>query len=130
MTTPVSVVLVSASNAVGATTRERCDVKSLTPPAEGGLLVLRVRNGATGPTVQCVCQIMIARKQSSMPATGAEGADGDGWIKVAEFGGGTVANAVTPWSYRFGPEVAYIQVEFAGNTGQAVGVDAVLHAYG
>lgn len=128
--TPVSQLLLSTTVAAAGMVRARVDLTVLTPPAQGGVLLLRIRNGATGPTAQCIGRIMRARKQSAMPAEGAEGTTGDGWIKVDEFGGGATANAVTSWEYRFGPEAAYLQVEFTGHTGQAVGVDAVLHAYG
>jgi hypothetical protein len=131
MTTPVSAVLLSTTNAAGATTRQRIDLRAMTPPAEGGVLVLRIRNGPTGPTLPCVCRVMIARDQPTMPALGPEGTDGDGWIAVpSSFGGGLTANVTTPWSYRFGPETRFLQVEFSGNTGQAVSIDAVVHAYG
>lgn len=108
----------SASNGAGSTTRARLDCSS---GVEGGIVTMRITNGGTGPTVQCVGRILIAHKTTSMPAAAAEGVD---WKQVYEFGGGTTANAVSRATWRFGPEVAYIEVEFTGNTGQAVTVEA------
>jgi hypothetical protein len=40
-----------------------------------------------------------------------------------------VANAITPLSYTFGPEVMHMEVEFTGNTGQAVVVEAFVSVF-
>jgi hypothetical protein len=109
----------SASNAAGATTRGRLDVSA----SDGGMIRWKMTNGGTGPTLECVARVMVARKQTSMPAAGAEGTGDDAWKIVHEQGGGTAANGTTFGSYRFGPEVAYVQIEFTGNTGQAVTVE-------
>ena len=44
--------------------------------------------------------------------------------RSASSGGGTVANRVSTFSYTFGMEVDHLEVEFSGNTGQAVTVEA------
>lgn len=44
-------------------------------------------------------------------------------------GGGTTASASTRSAYVFGPEVAYVQIEFTGNTGQAVTVECTGDTY-
>lgn len=119
-TQAATAIVSSAANTAGSTTRGRLDCTAV----DGGIVTLRMTNGATGPTVQCVARVLVAHKQASMPAAAAEGtADGD-WKQVLEIGGGTTANASTRGVYRFGPEVAYIEVEFAGNTGQSVTVEA------
>lgn len=113
-------IVSSASNGVGSTTRGRIDVSAV----DGGILTWRITNGGTGPTVQAVARILVAHKDTSMPAAAAEGTADTDWKQVAEVGGGTTASVSTRGSYKFGPEVAYIEVEFTGNTGQAVTVEA------
>lgn len=119
------VLVSSASNASGATTRGRLDCSS----ADGGQIRWRITNGGTGPTAQCEARIMVARKQTSMPAAGAEGTGDDAWKQVHVTGGGTTASASTRGAYAFGPEVAYVQIEFVGNTGQAVTVECTGDTY-
>lgn len=118
-------LVASAANAAGATTRGRLDVSA----ADGGEIRWRMTNGGTGPTVQCEARIMVARKQSSMPAAGAEGTGDDAWKQVYVQGGGSVANASTRGVYRFGPEIAYVQIEFTGNTAQSVTVECTGDSY-
>lgn len=120
-----AVLVSSASNTAGSTTRGRLDVSS----ADGGEIRWRITNGGTGPTTQCEVRIMVARKQASMPAAGAEGTGDDAWKQVWVAGGGTTASASSRGTYQFGPEVAYVQVEFAGNTGQAVTVECTGDSY-
>lgn len=120
-----AVLVSSASNAAGSTTRGRLDVSA----ADGGEIRWRITNGGTGPTVQCEARIMVARKQSSMPAAGAEGTGDDAWKQVYTQGGGVTASASTRGVYRFGPEVAYVQIEFTGNTGQSVTVECTGDSY-
>lgn len=126
MSTKTGQVLVSsAANTAGSTTRGRIDCSS----AEGGMIRWRMTNGGTGPTVQCEARILIARKQASVPAAAAEGTGDDDWKRVYTQGGGLAANASTRGSYRFGPEVAYIEIEFTGNTGQSVTVECTGDTY-
>lgn len=113
-------IVTSASNAAGATTRGRLDVSAV----DGGIVTFRITNGGTGPTVQCVGRILIAHKDSAMPAAAAEGTGDLDWKQVYEIGAGLVASTTARGVYRFGPEVAYIEIEFTGNTGQAVTVEA------
>lgn len=132
MTTKIPLVLLAnTSNAVSpAVTRERLDLTITTPPVEGGMVLGSIVNGATGPNAQVVVKIMVAPKQASMPAAGPEGVGANDWRTVATFVGGIVAAAITPILWRFGPEVAYLQIEMSGNTGQPVSASAVVHAYG
>lgn len=120
-----AVLVSSASNAAGSTTRGRLDVSA----ADGGEIRWRITNGGTGPTTQCEVRILVARKQSSMPAAGAEGTGDDAWKQVYTQGGGVTASASTRGVYRFGPEVAYVQIEFTGNTGQSVTVECTGDSY-
>jgi hypothetical protein len=115
-----AVVVSSAANTAGSTTRGRLDCSAV----DGGILTMRITNGGTGPTAQCLGRILVAHKQSSMPAAASEGTGDNDWKQVGEFAGGTLANASSRFAYRFGPEVAYIEVEFTGNTGQSVTVEA------
>lgn len=118
-------IVSSAANADGSTTRGRLDCSSV----DGGIVTFRITNGATGPTAQAVARILIAHKDSAMPAAAAEGTGDTDWKQVLEIGGGTTANASTRGVYRFGPEVAYLEVEFTGNTGQSVTVEAHATTY-
>jgi hypothetical protein len=124
-TITAAVLVTSASNTAGSTTRGRLDCSA----ADGGQIRWRITNGGTGPTVQCEARIMIARKQASMPAAAAEGTGDGAWKQVFVMGGGTTASASTRGSYTFGPEVAYVQIEFTGNTGQAVTVECTGDSY-
>lgn len=115
----------SASNAAGATTRGRLDCSAV----DGGILTFAITNGATGPSAQCEARVMVAHKDTAMPSAGAEGTGDGAWKQVYVLGGGTTANAKTRGVYQFGPEVAYVQIEFTGNTGQAVTVEAIATTY-
>lgn len=126
MSTKTGQVLVtSAANTAGSTTRGRLDCSS----AEGGMIRWRMTNGGTGPTVACEARVLIARKQASMPTAAAEGTADDDWKRVLTQQGSLTANASTRGSYRFGPEVAYIEIEFTGNTGQSVTVECTGDTY-
>ncbi len=119
------VLVSSASNSAGSTTRGRLDVSA----ADGGQIRFRITNGGTGPTLPCEARVMVARKQSSMPSAAAEGTGDDAWKQVYVLDGGTVANASTRCVYTFGPEIAYVQIEFTGNTGQSVTVECTGDSY-
>lgn len=119
------VLVSSVSNGAGSTTRGRLDCSG----ADGGEIRWRLTTGGTGPTAQCEARIMVARKQASMPAAGAEGTGDDDWKQVYWQGGGTTASTSTRGVYRFGPDIAYVQIEFAGNTGQAVTVECTGDTY-
>lgn len=124
-TITAAVLVTSASNAAGATTRGRVDCSA----ADGGMIRFRITNGATGPTVQATATVLVAQKGASMPAAAAEGTADTDWKQVYQIGGGTTASASTRGAYRFGPEVAYIEIEFTGNTGQAVTVECTGDTY-
>ena len=120
--TQVRTALVSSvSRAAGAAaTRAAIDVSAV----DGGRLTFRITNGSTGPSTPCFGRILVAHRGASMPAVAAEGTGDLDWKQISEIGAGIAANATVRGSYKFGPEEAYIMIEFAGNTGQAVTVEA------
>jgi hypothetical protein len=73
--------------------------------------------------------VLVAHKDTAMPAAAAEGTGDGDWKQVYVLGGGTTASTSTRGVYRFGPEVAYLEVEFVGNTGQSVTVEAIGTTY-
>lgn len=121
LTTSKNTIIASTSNAAGATTRGTLDVSA----KYGGIVTMKITNGATGPTAQCEGRVLISH-EDTLPAAGSAGAD---WKTLWRFGGGTTANAVTEQSWVFGPEVRHIQIEFTGNTGQAVTVEALASTF-
>ena len=116
-----SVIVASASNAAGATTRGTLDVSS----KYGGIITMKITNGATGPTAQCEGCVLISH-EDALPAAASAGAD---WKTVWRFGGGTTNAAATEQSFVFGPEVRHVEIEFTGNTAQAVTVEAIATTY-
>ena len=112
-------LVASASNAAGATVRGTLDLRT----AFGGLLTARITNGATGPTVQGVCNVLVAHNGGATPTAGSQGTD---WKLLYTFGGGTTANALTELPIQIPQGVMHLEVEFTGNTGQAVTVEAYL----
>lgn len=109
-------IVASASNAAGATTRGTLDLNS----KYGGMLTLKITNGGTGPTVQCVANVLYAHN-ASLPTAASAGTD---WKTAYQIGGGTTANAVTEIALPIDASVMCLEVEFTGNTGQAVTVEA------
>ena len=57
-------LVASGSNAAGATTRGTLDLRT----AQGGLLTMKITNGATGPTVQAQANILAAHNSGTTPA--------------------------------------------------------------
>ena len=114
-------IIASASNAAGATSRGTIDLSS----AYGGIVTMKITNGGTAPTLQCEGRVLISHADT-LPTAASAGAD---WKTVWRFGGGTTASGVTEQSFQFGPEVRHLEVEFTGNTGQAVTVEAVASTY-
>lgn len=117
--TPVTIIAAGSSNAAGGTTRQAIDMRSV----YGGLLTVKITNGATGPTIQAVANVLIAHNSGSTPAAGAAGAD---WKTLASWGGGTANNGVSEWSMVVDPAICHLEVEVTGNTGQAVTCEAYI----
>ncbi len=118
-------VVTSATNTAGSTARGRLDCSAV----DGGIVTLRITNGATGPSAQCEGRILVAHKDSAMPAAAAEGTGDTDWKRVYTIGGGTANSDTARGVYRFGPEVAYLEVEFTGNAAQSVTVEAHATTY-
>ena len=114
-------IIASASNAAGATSRGTIDLSS----AYGGIVTMKITNGGTAPTLQCEGRVLISHADT-LPTAASAGAD---WKTVWRFGGGTTASGVTEQSFQFGPEVRHLEVEFTGNTVQAVTVEAIVTTY-
>lgn len=90
---------------------------------DGGTVTIKITNGATGPTAQCAVNILIAHN-ATLPAAAAAGAD---WKTLyTGIGGGSANNAVTEMSYPIDASVMALEVQFTGNTGQAVTVEAFI----
>ena len=117
LTKTARTVVGSASNAADATTRGTVDLRT----AYGGFLTAKITNGATGPTIQGSCNLLVAHNAGATPTAASAGAD---WKTVWSFGGGTTANAVTEQTWDVPAGVMHLEVEFTGNTGQAVTVEA------
>lgn len=124
--TPARTAIVSsASNGAGSTTRGRLDCTGV----DGGIVTFRITNGGTGPSSQCLATVLVAHKDSAMPTASSEGTADTDWKQVAQIGGGTSASASSRGVYRFGPEVAYLEIEFTGNATQAVTIEAHATTY-
>lgn len=114
-----TLVAAATSNAAAGTTRGTLD---MTAVQGGGYLTIKIINGATAPTVQCLANVLIAHA-TPVPVAGSAGAT---WKTIASFGGGVTANATTEVSMAIDPAIMALEVEFTGNTGQAVTVEAFL----
>lgn len=117
--TPRTLVAAATSNAAGATTRGTVDLRT----TQGGLLTMKITNGGTGPSVQCEGRVLVAHNSGATPTAASAGTD---WKTVWKFGGGTTASAITEQSFVVDASVMHLEVEFTGNTGQAVTVEAYL----
>jgi len=110
----------STSNGAGSTTRATIDLRTV---QGGGILTMKITNGGTGPTVQCEGRVLIAHNDGATPSAASAGSD---WKTIASFGGGTANSEVTEFAMIVDPSVMHLEVEFTGNTGQAVTVEAYM----
>ena len=117
--TPATIIAAGSSNAAGGTIRQVIDLRSM----YGGFLTVKITNGATGPSVQAVANVLAAHNSGSTPAAGSAGAD---WKTLASWGGGTANNGVSEWSMVIDPAICHLEVEITGNTGQAVTCEAYI----
>ena len=117
--TPRTLIAASTSNAAGSSTRGTADLRT----AQGGLLTVKVTNGATGPTVPATVNILVAHNSGATPAAASAGAD---WKTIWSFAASTGNNVVTEQSITIDPAVMHLEVEVTGNTGQAVTCEAYL----
>lgn len=119
LTKTARTLVASASNTAGSTTRGTLDMRT----TQGGLLTLKITNGGTAPTLQCEGRVLVAHNAGTTPTAASAGTD---WKTLWKFGGGVTASAITERSFDVGPGVMHLEVEFTGNTGQAVTVEAYL----
>jgi len=117
LTKTARTVVSSSSNTAGSTTRGTVDLRT----AYGGFLTAKITNGATGPTVQCTCNFLVAHTASATPTAASAGSD---WKTVWSFGGGSTNSAITEQTWDVPAGVMHLEVEFTGNTGQAVTVES------
>ena len=89
---------------------------------DGGIITLKMTNGATAPTVAATAFVMIAHDTGTLPATGAAGAV---WKTLTSFDGPAGNSEIAEHIYQFGPEVMHVQVEFSGNTVQNITAEAI-----
>lgn len=117
--TPRTLIAAGTSNAVGSSTRGTADLRT----AQGGLLTVKVTNGATGPTVPATVNILVAHDAGATPTAGAAGSD---WKTIWSFAASTGNNAITEQCITIDPAVMHVEVEVTGNTAQAVTCEAFL----
>lgn len=117
--TPRTLIAAGTSNAAGAQTRGTADLRT----AQGGLLTVKITNGATGPTVPATVNILAAHNSGATPAAASAGAD---WKTIWSFAASTGNNVITEQSITIDPGVMHLEVEVTGNTGQAVTCEAFL----
>lgn len=120
-------LLSSQSLSAGSTVRATADLQDYDM---GAVLTWAITNGATGPTVQCEARILVSHVSTgdSTPSSAAEGTGDTGWKTVSKTGGGTTNSAKTTGYHVFHPGVGAAEIEFTGNTGQSVTVEAHLTA--
>ena len=117
--TPRTLIAAATSNAAGAQTRGTADLRT----AQGGVLTVKITNGATGPTVPATVNILIAHNARATPTAAAAGAD---WKTLWSFAASTGNNVITEQSITIDPAVMHLEVEVTGNTAQAVTCEAYL----
>lgn len=117
--TPRTLIAAATSNAADSTTRGTADLRT----AQGGLLTVKIANGATGPTVPATVNILIAHNAGATPTAAAAGAD---WKTIWSFAASTGNNVITEQSITIDPAVMHVEVEVTGNTAQAVTCEAFL----
>lgn len=103
----------SVSNGAGATTTgSGVDLTT----KFGGVVTLKITNGATGPTIGCVGNFDISGDNSAFKL----------W---RSFQAGIANSGVYEFSTEVPPGIMYIRSRFTGNTGQAVTVEAFIQEF-
>jgi len=112
--------LIAAGTSVVAATPQRAvlDLKS----TFGGLLSVKITNGATGPTLPASVIVSIAHN-ATLPSAGALGAD---WKKFQKVTHNVTANSIGEWVFQIPQGVMGLQVEIGENTVQNVTGEAYL----
>jgi hypothetical protein len=112
-----TLVTAGTTNTSGSTARGSVDLRT----ALGGILTFKITNGATGPTIQCTANVLIAHNTGATPTLASAGSD---WKTIFSVGNGSGNNTVGEWSYEVSAGVMHLEVEFTGNTAQTVTVEA------
>lgn len=89
--------------------------------ALGGILTLKMTNG-TAPTTQCVCNVLIAHDTGTLPTLASAGSV---WKTLFSVGNGIVASDINEFNFTMPAGVMHLSVEFVGNTGATVNVEAL-----
>lgn len=103
--------------AAGAAVRGTLD---LTTKYGGFLTIKMIPGGTLG--AQCTCNIMVAHN-ATLPSSGAAGTD---WKTIASYGSGVTSGVTTEVGMPIDPSIMGLQVEFSGNTTNAVTIEAFL----
>ena len=114
-----TLIAAATSNAAAGITRGTVDLRT----AQGGLLTIKLTNGATGPAVQAVANILAAHNAGVTPAAASAGVD---WKTIYQVGNGVVANTIGEWNLDVPAGTMHLEVEVIGNTAQAVVCEAFL----
>lgn len=113
-----TLIAAGTSLAAGGVQRATLDVRG----SIGGFVTLKISNGATGPTIQCEGRVLVSHTTGTTPTAASAGAD---WKTIWRFGGGTINSAITEsGAVEFPIGTQHIEVEFTGNTAQAVTIEA------
>lgn len=127
-TQAATALVASQTIAAGAATPVRATLDCSN--VDGGIVTFRITNSATaGMTAQCLARILVAHKGGTIPTAASEGTANADWKQVYEIGGGTTASASTRSSYRFGPEIAYLEIEFTSPSTQSAVIEAHATTY-
>ena len=105
--TPVTLVAAGTSKAAAGTTRGVADMRGKL----GGLLTMKIANGATGPTVGCDFVVYVGESTGTKREFSRQTAP-------------TTNNAVTEFVVEVPPSAMFVNCTFTGNTAQAVTVEA------
>ena len=120
--TPATLIGAGTTVVAGTPQRVAYDMRG----KHGGLLTVKITNGATAPTAQAVATIHVAHDSGATPAVGAAGAV---WKTLAIIGGGGTTNSgVSEFPFQV-PPCCHFQIEIAGNTVQNVTAEAFFTEY-
>lgn len=117
--TPRTIVAPQTLSAGAAAVRGVVDLRT----AQGGVLTIKISNGATTLGNPCICKILIAHNSGATPASGPAGSD---WKTIQSFSGGVAASTSTEKMFIIDPSIMHLQVEFFGNTTGGVDIEAYL----
>lgn len=107
-TKSASTIQASASNTAGSTTTSSSlDLRT----AYGAGIMVKITNGATGPTVACTATVNVSSDDST-------------WKYLQAATAGVANNGVYTFVFDVPAWAMYAQVVFTGNTGQTVTVEA------